>query len=162
MKHAWLAFIFCGLWLLASSEYYIHENRFLDRTEVRDESGRTRWYLRENSITGRTEIRTTDGGKTGRYAVVGGTAGTALNLIFPDIPLALAVACLMAAVPGALLPIPLTLAVIVLLITGVPATEAIPVFLAVIVAHAITNGLGLLGGSAAKQPAHADEASKSN
>jgi len=93
---------------------------------------------------------------------VGGTAGTALNLIFPDIPLALAVACLMAAVPGALLPIPLTLAVIVLLITGVPATEAIPVFLAVIVAHAITNGLGLLGGSAAKQPAHADEASKSN
>ena len=59
---------------------------------------------------------------------VGGAAGTAVHLIFPDVPLALSVACMMAAVPGALLPIPLTLAVIVLLITGLPATEAIPVF----------------------------------
>lgn len=88
---------------------------------------------------------------------VGGAAGTALNLIFPDIPLGLAVACLMAAVPGALLPIPLTLAVIVLLITGIPATEGIPVFVAVIVAHAITNGFGLLGGGSKKEQANAGE-----
>jgi|GEM_PF-3815319 len=65
MKDLWVAFIFCGFCLLASSEYDIHQNRFLDRIEVRDESGRTKWYLRENSITGRTEIRTTDGRKTG-------------------------------------------------------------------------------------------------
>jgi len=52
MKDLLMALIFCGLWLLASSEYYIHQNRFLDRTEVRDESGRA-------------EIRTTDGRKTG-------------------------------------------------------------------------------------------------
>lgn len=84
---------------------------------------------------------------------VGGAAGTAINLVFPQVPLALAVACMMAAVPGALLPIPLTLAVIVLLITGISLTEAIPVFLAVIVAYGITHGLGLLGrGSTREQP----------
>jgi H+/Cl- antiporter ClcA len=75
---------------------------------------------------------------------VGGAAGTAINLVFPDIPLSLAVACMMAAVPGALLPIPLALATIVLLITGVPPTEAIPVFIAVLVAYSVTHGLGLL------------------
>ena len=93
---------------------------------------------------------------------VGGTAGTALNMIFPDIPLALAVSCLMAAVPGALLPVPLSLTVIVLLITGIPATEAIPVFLAVIVAYAITHGLGLVGGGAAKKQPHAAEESNAS
>ncbi len=77
---------------------------------------------------------------------VGGAAGTAIHLIFPDIPLALAVGCTMAAVPGALLPVPLALSVIVLLITGIPATEAIPVFISAIVAYFITHGLGLLGG----------------
>jgi H+/Cl- antiporter ClcA len=76
---------------------------------------------------------------------VGGAAGTAVNLIFPDIPLALAVSCLMAAVPGALLPVPMALAVIVHLITGISVTQAIPVFIAVIVAYFITHGLGLLG-----------------
>jgi H+/Cl- antiporter ClcA len=76
---------------------------------------------------------------------VGGTVGTAINLIFPDIPLALAVACMMAAVPGALLPIPLALAVIVLLITGISTTEAIPVFISVLVAYFVTHGFGLLG-----------------
>jgi len=90
---------------------------------------------------------------------VGGTAGTAIHLIFPEIPLALAVACMMAAVPGALLPVPFALAVIVLLITGIPATEAIPVILAVVVAHAITNGLGLLGGGAKKKMVQAAEGS---
>ena len=65
MKGLWTTFVLCGFWLLASSEYHIYQNRFLDRTEVRDESGRTRWHLHENKITGRTEIRTTDGRKTG-------------------------------------------------------------------------------------------------
>lgn len=82
---------------------------------------------------------------------VGGTAGTAVNLLFPEIPLALALACLMAAVPGSLLPVPLALAAIVLLITGISATEAIPVFISVIVAYSITHGLGLLGQGSAKE-----------
>ena len=73
------------------------------------------------------------------------------NLIYPDIPLALAVACLTATVPGTLLPIPLVLAVIVLLITGISTTEAIPVFVSVIVAYAITHGLGLRGRGSSKE-----------
>jgi H+/Cl- antiporter ClcA len=90
---------------------------------------------------------------------VGGAAGTAVNLIFPDIPLALAVGCTMAAVPGALLPVPLALAVIVLLITGIPATEAIPVLTSAVVAYFITHGLGLLARGAAKQQTHVEERS---
>jgi hypothetical protein len=66
---------------------------------------------------------------------------------------------MMAAVPGALLPIPLALAVIVLFITGIPATEAIPVFVAVLVAYAITHGLGLLARGAAKEQTHVEEGS---
>ena len=55
----------CGFWLLASSEYHVYQNRFLNRTEIRDRSGRTKWYLYENRFTGRTEIRTKGGRKTG-------------------------------------------------------------------------------------------------
>ena len=93
---------------------------------------------------------------------VGGTAGTAVHLIFPGVPLGLAVGCMMAAVPGALLPVPFALAVIVLLITGLPATEAVPVFISTIVAYATTHGLGLLGGGPAKEQAHADERENGN
>lgn len=76
---------------------------------------------------------------------VGGAFGVALHVLFPQIPLALAVGTLMAAVPAALLPIPLTLAVIVLLIVGIPANETIPVVLAALTAYFLTHGLGLLG-----------------
>lgn len=76
---------------------------------------------------------------------VGGAAGTALHLLFPAVPLALSVSCLMTAVPAALLPIPFTLAVIVLLVTGIPVTEAIPVFLAGVVAYFVTHGVGAPG-----------------
>lgn len=75
---------------------------------------------------------------------VGGTAGVVINLLFPGIPLALCVSCMMAAVPGAILPIPLTLSVIVLLITGVTPTEVVPVPVAALAAYFITHGLGLI------------------
>ena len=75
---------------------------------------------------------------------VGGAAGTAVNLIFPSIPLALAVGCMMAALTAAALPAPFMIAIVVLLVTGLPATEAIPVILAAVAAHAITYGLGIL------------------
>jgi H+/Cl- antiporter ClcA len=75
---------------------------------------------------------------------VGGTAGTAINLIFPDIPLALAVGCTMAALTAAALPAPFMITIVVLLVVGIPATEAIPIILAALVAHAITFGLGIL------------------
>jgi H+/Cl- antiporter ClcA len=57
---------------------------------------------------------------------VGGAAGTAVNLIFPSIPLALAVGCTMAALTAAALPAPFMITIVVLLVTGLPATEGIP------------------------------------
>jgi H+/Cl- antiporter ClcA len=76
---------------------------------------------------------------------VGGTAGVVINLLVPGIPMALSVSCMMAAVPGAVLPIPLTLSVIVMLITGIPPTEVIPVPVAALAAYFLTHGLGLIG-----------------
>jgi hypothetical protein len=47
-QHLLLGLFFCGFWLLASSEYELYQNRFSNRTEIRDRSGRTKGYLREN------------------------------------------------------------------------------------------------------------------
>jgi H+/Cl- antiporter ClcA len=92
---------------------------------------------------------------------VGGAAGTAVNLIFPGIPLGLAVGCTMAALTAAALPAPFMIAIVVLLVTGIPATEAIPIILAAVVAHAITFGLGILPRPpAAKKMAGTDPAAK--
>ena len=90
---------------------------------------------------------------------VGGAAGTAVNLIFPGIPLGLAVGCTMAALTAAALPAPFMIAIVVLLVTGIPATEAIPVILAAVFAHAITFGLGILPRPPAKkqQPTSSSE-----
>jgi H+/Cl- antiporter ClcA len=84
---------------------------------------------------------------------VGGAAGTAVNLLFPSIPLALAVGCTMAALTAAALPAPFMITIVVLLVTGIPATEAIPIILAAIAAHAITFGLGILPRPQAAPPA---------
>jgi H+/Cl- antiporter ClcA len=84
---------------------------------------------------------------------VGGAAGTAINLIFPTIPLGLTVGCTMAALTAAALPAPFMIAIIVLLVTGLPATESIPVILAAVVAHALTFGLGILPRPPHKPPA---------
>lgn len=75
---------------------------------------------------------------------VGGAMGTAVTLIFPEVPLALSVACTMAALTAAALPAPFMITIVVLLVTGTPATEGIPVFLAAVVAHGITYGFGLI------------------
>ncbi|NJN83565.1 MAG: chloride channel protein [Caldilineaceae bacterium] len=76
---------------------------------------------------------------------VGGTAGVVINLLFPAVPLALAVGCMMAAVPGGLLPVPLALSVIVLVLAGIPATEAIPIPIAALTAFMVTYGILGLG-----------------
>jgi len=75
---------------------------------------------------------------------VGGAAGVAVNLIFPAVPLGLAVGCTMAALTTAALPAPFMIAVVVLLVTGIPAIEAVPVILSAIIAHSLTFGLGFL------------------
>lgn len=74
---------------------------------------------------------------------VGGTAGTAMSLLFPQIPPALSISCMMVAVTAGVLPIPLALGVFVVLITGITLTEAVPVLLAAFVAFLIMKGFGL-------------------
>lgn len=74
---------------------------------------------------------------------VGGSLGIVLWQLFPALPVDLTVACLMAAVPAALVPFPLTLAIIVLLITGTPVEDAIPVLTAALTAFFLFNGVFL-------------------
>jgi H+/Cl- antiporter ClcA len=74
----------------------------------------------------------------------GAAAGTAINLIFPGVPLGLAVGCTMAAFTGALLPAPFMISLVVLLVTGINAFEAIPVLLAGVLSHAAVVGFGLI------------------
>jgi H+/Cl- antiporter ClcA len=74
---------------------------------------------------------------------VGSSLGSAIHLIFPQIPLGLALGCMIVAVPAAIVPIPLALAAIGLVIIGVSPTDALPVFISAIVAFSITHGIGL-------------------
>ncbi len=72
---------------------------------------------------------------------VGGTAGAVVNLIFPQIPVAMAVGSMMAAVPAGIIPIPLALGVYALLIAGLPLTEGVPVLIAGLTSFTIVKGL---------------------
>ena len=77
---------------------------------------------------------------------VGAALGSAVNLLFPQIPLGLAVGCLMAAVPAAIVPIPLALAVIVIVVVGLSPMNSLPVVMAALTAFSVTRGLGLFSG----------------
>jgi H+/Cl- antiporter ClcA len=75
---------------------------------------------------------------------IGGTAGTVVHLLFPQIPIALTVSCMMAAVPAALLPIPVSLGLLTMLIAGLSILDAIPVFVAALVGFLVVQGFGLI------------------
>lgn len=77
---------------------------------------------------------------------VGSCLGDAINLIFPQIPLGLALGCMIVGVPAAIVPIPLALGAIGIIIIGLTAANALPVFIAALVAFSITRGL-LMSGS---------------
>lgn len=75
---------------------------------------------------------------------VGGTLGAVVTLLFPGIPIALSVGCLMVAVTAGILPIPLSLGVYVVLIVGVPITESIPILIAAMTSFLVVKGFGLI------------------
>ena len=75
------------------------------------------------------------GGMVFPMIFLGGTAGILVNNIFPSIPLSLAVAAMLAAVPGAFLRAPVTLTLIAVGTVGIGPTAMIPVAVAVVVAH---------------------------
>ena len=81
------------------------------------------------------------GGPVFPILFIGGTAGVVVHLIFPDIPAALSVAAMMAAVPGATIAAPVSFILlgagtVALGIEGLP-----PIGIAVITAHLAVWGL---------------------
>jgi H+/Cl- antiporter ClcA len=75
---------------------------------------------------------------------IGGTVGAVIHLVFPDLPLALAVGATMAAT-AAIAGIPSSIAILAMFITGVGPPAAAVTTIAVIVSIAITYGLGFVG-----------------
>ncbi|MGF7118584.1 chloride channel protein [Methanobacterium oryzae] len=72
---------------------------------------------------------------------VGSCLGAAINLIFPQVPLGLALGCMIVAVPAAVVPIPIALGAIGIIIIGISPINALPIFVAALVAFSITRGL---------------------
>jgi H+/Cl- antiporter ClcA len=66
---------------------------------------------------------------------IGGTAGVLVNSIFPDIPVALSVAALLAAVPGAFLGAPVSLILIAAGTVGLGAEALVPICIAVVISY---------------------------
>ena len=81
---------------------------------------------------------------------IGSCFGAIIHLIFPQIPIALALGCMIVAVPAAVVPIPLALAAIGIIVVGVPFTDSLPLFLAALVAFSITHGFGMVGNNKKK------------
>ena len=66
---------------------------------------------------------------------IGGTAGVLVNSIFPDIPIALSVGALLAAVPGAFLGAPVSLILIAAGTVGLGASALVPICIAVVISY---------------------------
>ena len=75
------------------------------------------------------------GGNVFPMIFIGGVAGLAVHQMFPSIPVALAVSCLMAAVPGSVLKAPVSLTLLAAVSVGLGATTTAPVIVAVITAY---------------------------
>lgn len=62
---------------------------------------------------------------------IGGTTGIIVNQVFPEIPLALAFTCMLAAVPGSIVAAPFSLVLLVAILTQVGALQTSPIVIAV-------------------------------
>ena len=63
---------------------------------------------------------------------IGGTAGVFVHQVIPSVPLGLAFTCLLAAVPGALLPAPFSMVLMAAFLTQVGALQTAPILIAVV------------------------------
>ena len=79
------------------------------------------------------------GGNVLPMLFVGGTAGVVAHLMFPDIPYAIAVGSMLAAVPGATIKAPIGLTFIAVLAVGLGPLTAAPVIIAVAMAYLTTS-----------------------
>jgi H+/Cl- antiporter ClcA len=89
---------------------------------------------------------------------IGGTAGAAVHELFPGVPLGLAFACLLAAVPGALVAAPFAMVLLAAFVTQVGALQTAPVLLAVITAFLATEAVRYLVAIRAERSAGSDQA----
>ena len=74
---------------------------------------------------------------------IGGAAGVAAHVIVPGLPPAMALSCLLVAVPGATIKAPFSMALLAALTVGVGPIEVAPAAVAVLTAYLATAGLGL-------------------
>ena len=81
------------------------------------------------------------GGNVFPMIFIGGASGVFVHLLFPAIPLSLAVAGMMAAVPGAFLNAPLSLTLIAAATIGLDAAEIVPIAVAVATSYLSFGGL---------------------
>jgi H+/Cl- antiporter ClcA len=81
------------------------------------------------------------GGNVFPLIFMGGTAGTVVYLAFPDIPIALAVSCMLAAVPGAFLRAPISMVLIAAIALALGAETTAPVAVAVVTSYLIVAGV---------------------
>lgn len=76
---------------------------------------------------------------------IGGSAGLAINLLFPEIPLALAFSAMLVAVPGVTVGAPFSMVLLAALTVGTGAVNASLAGVAVLTAYTLTSGLGWFG-----------------
>jgi H+/Cl- antiporter ClcA len=87
---------------------------------------------------------------------IGGTAGTATQVLIPGLPEGLAFTAMFAALPGALVDAPFSLIVLAALTTQVGTLQIVPVAIAVVTAYLAVSGTGTLmalANRAGKHPA---------
>jgi len=75
---------------------------------------------------------------------IGGTAGTAVHMMIPGLPLGLTFTCMLAAVPGALVSAPFSMVLLAALVTQVGALQTAPILLAVVAAYLTIAGTHFL------------------
>lgn len=83
---------------------------------------------------------------------IGGTLGVAVNVLFPDLPLALTVGTAMGGVAGALASVPLSIMVFAAFVVGFGVSTAALVGTAVVTAFTVTYGLGFVGSARDEHP----------
>jgi H+/Cl- antiporter ClcA len=75
---------------------------------------------------------------------IGGTAGVIVHQVIPGVPLGLAFACLVAAVPGALVAAPFAMVLMAAFLTQVGALQTAPILIAVVTAFLTMEGVKYL------------------
>ena len=81
------------------------------------------------------------GGNVFPLIFMGGTAGIMVYLVFPDIPVALAVSCMLAAVPGSFLRAPISMVFIAVIALALGAETTAPVAVAVATSYLVIAGV---------------------